>query len=386
MSSIDQTGTTGLDCAWGWVEHLRAGGTTGWRDWRATTTASSHGHGHVVPGAQQLELLRRVNAVARPAPALAERILAASAPGRGRPDLELVGAAEESPFGARPVDPGDLGDHELLRLAAHLIAEDVAAAGPPAHREPALPRPWRRRYRLVGDPLLSDPVRRHLIARGHPPGPQGDILVVGADLGRMLSDAWTARCFGQGAVPWPDFVDAWRQRRRLPPRIDLPQVAATWAERRGTARVHIVLDPAALRARVGVRRVPAPETRSADAAELARRVAAMLGLMVTPPVRGELMTGTLWPRLADAPGRPAGVPAELHGWLVGRATAMAAELRRAGYPVHGDLESLVPPPVTEPSLPTTGGALALAVRTLLAAGAGTAPAETATREAKGVAR
>ncbi|WP_248579772.1 hypothetical protein [Nocardioides sp. InS609-2] len=380
MSQTDQTGSTGLDRAWGWVEHLRAGGTTGWRDWR-TTTAPNSGHGRVVPGAQQLELLRRVNAVARPAPGLAERILGASAPGRGRPDLELVGAAEESPFGARPVDPGDLGDHELLRVAAHLIAEDVAAAGVPTDREPAMPRPWRKRYRLVGDPLLSDPVRRHLIARGHPPRPKGDIIVVGADLGQMLSDAWTARCFGQGAMPWPDFVDTWRQRRRLPPRIDLPRLAATWAERRGADRVHIVLEPAALRGRVGVRRLPRPETRSADAAELARRVAAMLGLMVTPPVRGELMMGTFWPRLADAPGRPAGVPAELHGWLTTRATAMATELRRAGYPVHGDLEALVPSLVKEPSLPTTGGALELAVRTLLGAGA-----ETATRDAEGVAR
>ncbi len=364
---MSQTATTGPDRAWGWVEHLRAGGTTGWSDWRDAPSPAS-GRGRVVPGAQQLELLRRVNTVGRPDVALAERILAASAPGRGRPDLELVGAAEVSPFGARPVDPGALGDHELLRVAAHLLAEDVVAAGVPAPTEPALPRPWRRRYRLVGDPLLSDPVRRHLIARGHPPRGRGDVVVVGTDLGRMLSDAWTARCFGQGAVPWPDFVETWRQRRRLPPRVDLPRIAETWAERRGHGRVHIVLDAAALPGRVGARRLPAPETRSADAAELARRVAAMLGLMVTPPVRGELMMGTLWPRLADAPGLPAAVPAELHAWLTARATAMATQLRRAGYAVHGDLESLVTPPVPQPSLPSTGGALELAVRTLLGAG------------------
>ncbi|WP_426243215.1 hypothetical protein [Nocardioides sp. LHG3406-4] len=360
--------TPGLDRAWGWVEHLRAGGTTGWRDWTGTTTTPSPGPGRAVPGAQQLELLRRVNEVARPTPALAGRILAASAPGRGRPDLELVGAAEESPFGARPVDPGELGDHELLRVAAHLIAEDVAAAGVPPDREPSLPRPWRRRYRLVGDPLLSDPVRRDLVARGRGPRPRGDVVVVGADLGQMLSDAWTARCFGQGAVPWPDWLETWRQRRRLPPRIDLPRIAAAWAERTGAERVHVVLDPAALPARVGVRRLAAPERRSADAAELARRVAAMLGLMVTPPVRGELMMRAFWPRLADAPGRPVDVPPEHRRWLAVRAAAMADELRRAGYPVHGDLEALVSPPSTRPSLPSTGGALELAVRTLLGAG------------------
>ncbi len=130
-----------------------------------------------------------------------------------------------------------------------------------------------------------------------------------------------------------------------------------------------MLDPAALPGRVGVRRLARPESRPADAAELARRVAAMLGLMVTPPVRGELMMRGFWPRLADAPGQPAGVPAEHHGWLASRATAMATELRLAGYAVHGELATLVPPPEQEPTLPTTGGALELAVRTLLSAGA-----------------
>ena len=362
---------TGLDRAWGWVEHLRAGGTTEWRHW----TGAGATHGRAVPGAQQLELLRRVNLLARPGDPrharLAERILTASAPGRGRPDLELVGAAEESPFGARPVDPADLADKELLRVAAHLIAEDLAAVDLSPEREPALPRPWRRRYRLVGDPLLSDPVRRELAARGHGPRPRGDIVVVAADLERMLADTWTVRCFGQGAVPWPDWVDTWHQRRRLPPRIDLSRVAATWATRRGPERVHVVLDTTALAARVGVRRLAVPRTPSADAAELARRVAAMLGLMVTPPVRGALMTRVLWPRLSAAPGPAAGVPEEHRGWLTGRANAMVRDLRRAGYPVHGDLEALVPPPDRGPALPSTHGALALAVRTLLDAGEST---------------
>lgn len=367
MTPGGAVGTTGLDRAWGWVEHLRDGGTTEWRRWDGTSAT----HGRAVPGAQQLELLRRVNLVARPDARLAGRILAASAPGRGRPDLELVGAAEHSPFGARPVDPADLGDHELLRVAAHLLAEDVVAAGLPPEREPALPRPWRRRYRLVGDPLLSDPVRRELVARGHGPRPKGDIVVVGADLERMLADTWAVRCFGQGAVPWPDWVDSWRQRRRLPPRIDLARVAATWASRRGADRVHVVLDTAALPARVGVRRLTTPQPPAADAAELARRVAAVLGLMVTPPVRGALMTRTLGPRLASAPGRPAGVPVEHRGWLTGRAAAMAADLRRAGYPVHGDLADLVPPADREPALPSTRGALSLAIGTLLDAGPST---------------
>ena len=350
----------GLERAWGWVEHLRAGGTTPWRSWTGTATRT----GRVVPGAQQLELLRRTNLVGRPDAGLVDRILAASAPGRGRPDLELVGAAAQSPFGARPVDPGELPERELLRVAAHLIAEDVVAAGVPPTPVPALPRPWRRRYRLVGDPLVADPLRRELLQRGRGPRGGGDVVVVAADLARMLGDTWTARCFGQGAAPWPDWLEGWRHRRRVPPRIDVARVASTWAARRGVERVHVVLDPAALPGLVGVRRLAEPPRPSADAAELARRVASMLGLMVTPPVRGRLMAERFRPWVASAPGRPVDVPLEHRAWVGERAAAMAREVRRAGYPVHGDPDALVPRP-TPPTLPGHDGALELAVRTLL---------------------
>ena len=55
--------------------------------------------------------------------------MAASAPGRGRPDLELVGVDAERRFGPPAVDPADLSDDELLRVATGLIAEDLVAAG-----------------------------------------------------------------------------------------------------------------------------------------------------------------------------------------------------------------------------------------------------------------
>jgi hypothetical protein len=90
--------------AWGWVQHLRQGGTTPWADWTGTAEPEAA----VVPGAQQLELVRRLNLAGAPAPQLVERVFAASAPGRGQPDLELLGAVPESPFGPRPVDPATL--------------------------------------------------------------------------------------------------------------------------------------------------------------------------------------------------------------------------------------------------------------------------------------
>ena len=73
--------------AHGWVAHLRAGGTTPWRTWTGTAEPS----GRALPGAQQLELLRRINSASDAAvPAtLVDRVLTASAAGRGKADLPL---------------------------------------------------------------------------------------------------------------------------------------------------------------------------------------------------------------------------------------------------------------------------------------------------------
>ena len=115
---------TGRARAWAWIAHLRAGGTTPWRSWSSTDAAR---RGPYLPGAQQLELLRRLNLAGRPSPTLVERVLAASAPGRGRPDLELVGVDEDRRFGPPAVDPAELPDDELLRVATGLLALDLAS-------------------------------------------------------------------------------------------------------------------------------------------------------------------------------------------------------------------------------------------------------------------
>ena len=98
--------------------------------------------GRYLPGAQQLELLRRLNQAGRPSAALADSVLAASAAGRGRPDLELAGAVPESAFGPAPVDPAALPAGELVRVAASLLADQVADAG--------LPEPEVRRGAVAG--------------------------------------------------------------------------------------------------------------------------------------------------------------------------------------------------------------------------------------------
>ncbi len=370
--------------AWGWVAALRDGATTPWREF---TGAGDRGDRYL-PGAQQLELLRRINSEGSPGPDLVERVLTASAPGRGRADLELIGAVDKSRFGPKPVDPAALPDAELIRVATSLIAEDLVHAGRvrgeawvewPARDERGVsrpragtsrPRPWRRTYRLVGDPWLADPARAELSRRGRPPGGRRPtILVLGTDLGTMLIDAWTARAFAEGGAPWPDWLGGFAGHDRVPPRADLVLFARTWAERVGPERVQIVIGTERVPPLVGVRRaLPAPPTYPADAVDLARRVSAPLGLLVLPDQRARLLLETLGPRLSAAPGTPLGVPAEHVEWVRARAARMRDALLHAGYAVHGDPDALVPDAPAEGSTPDDAGVLSLAVRLLLAHG------------------
>ena len=132
---------------WGWTAHLKDGGTTPWTEW----SAPAEPQGRIVPGAQQLELLRRVNVVARPAPALAAAVLAVDPPRRSRPALPLAGGPAVPDHGPRPVDPAELDDNDLTRLAAVLLARDLATR-PVRAQKRGWRRPWRIRYHLLGDP------------------------------------------------------------------------------------------------------------------------------------------------------------------------------------------------------------------------------------------
>jgi hypothetical protein len=355
--------------AWGWVAHLRGGGTTPWLDWTGVAPTAERA-GPYLPSAQQLELLRRLNAVQRPSAALAERVLTASAPGRGRQDLELIGVLVPSDFGPAPVDPSGLPEDELVRVATMLIAEDVVAAGEPAVTTRRT-RVARRRYRILGDPELADPVRDALIADGRPPaGRSAEIAVMGTDVARMMTDAWTARCFGGGAPPWPHWCAAQVRRGALPARIDLAGVADHWAGRVGHGRIHVVLDPGTLPSVVGGRRGLAGVTRrpdlSADAVELARRTAPVLGLLVNPEARARLLRGRLRPWLEDLPGPSVVVPERHRAWLADRATDLRDRVVAGDYAVHGDLAALAPVHRPGVAAPSEEGVLALAMRVLFA--------------------
>ena len=367
--------------AWGWVAHLRDGGTTPWSAWSSAAGADEQ-FGRYLPGAQQLELLRRLNRVRLPPPELAERVLGASAPGRGRPDLGLVGVLPESAFGPPPVDPADLPADELVRVATALIAEDVVAAGDPL--EPRTPRLLRRRYRILGDPEVANPLRDGLIADGRPPGGRrATVVVVGSDLASMVVHLWTARSLGAGVRPWPDWLRAELGRAAaVPDRIDLAAHAETWVPRVGVGRVHVVLDDPRRASRlITRRRIATARPLSGDAVELARLTAPVVGTLATPERRSALMWHRLRPVLAAHPGPPLRVPERYDAWLRDRTADLRRRLAAGDYAVHGTL--LEPHQRDGAPAPDDERVLALAIRVLLGPPIGTALAERpAEREAR----
>jgi hypothetical protein len=253
-------------------------------------------------------------------------------------------------------------------VATALIAEDVVAAGPlPAPRRP---RMLRRRYRLLGDPGVTAPLRHALVDSGRPSGGhRATVVVAGAALDRMLAHVWTARALGAGVRPWRDWLAVETGRAGLLPRIDLAALAAAWAPRVGAGRVHVVLDDPRLAARLAGARRGSPTTTelSADAVELARRTAPVVGTLVTPEQRTGLMWHRLRPVLAAYDGPSLRVPRRHRAWLAEQTADLRRRLAAGDYAVHGALPDPVDPAVDGAGVtaPDEDGVLALAIRVLL---------------------
>ena len=337
------TGLTGPDArAWGWVAHLRDGGTTPWRDWSGTAEPS----GAVLPGAQQLELARRVNKAGRPSTELLDRVLAVDPSRRSRPPLPLLGGPPVAAHGPRPADPGLVRATELVDLVAVLLAHELATLEPPPPPD-GVRRPWATRYRLRGDPELGRELRRHLTARGRPPTPSGSarVVVVGTDLGTMLADQWTHRALGEGAGTWEAWCRRAASRDRLPRRLDLAGTVEQARHHRGRRGVRLVTDPTRATRATGLRRpYEPPPPLGGTAVDLGRRVVAALRPVVPPETRRLLVSEVLRPRLAGLAGPPPAVPAEHREWLEAQASRLVERLagQRGRYPVSGSLELLLP--------------------------------------------
>ena len=238
-------------------------------------------------------------------------------------------------------------------MASVLVADDLVALGPDPVAS-SWARPWRRRFRLVGDPVVTTAAREHLLGLGRPEGgPRPFVVAVGAPLDDLLVRTWTQRCFEHGSKPWTDWLRFWRERDQLPARVDLIDSVHRWHGRRPFVRV--VTDLERLPRQVGVRRLPDVRVPGADQAELARRVAAVVGLRVPAAERPALMR-TLQRRIPDSGVAPVVVPGGEREWVAASAARMTRNLSRAGYPVVGDLADLAPR--SAPSAPAPTGAAA----------------------------
>ena len=123
---------------WAWVGHLLDGGCTPWAEFEGASAAPLLA---AFPGAAQLELARRVNAVGA-RPAVVRRILTTGAPFRGRQEFLVRGVAEVRDYGPVPVDPADVPRQELVRVGVGALAEELTSRVPPPLR--ARPSPVRR--------------------------------------------------------------------------------------------------------------------------------------------------------------------------------------------------------------------------------------------------
>lgn len=389
-----------------WVQHLRSGGSTPWVAWTGAAPAPSDDvFTGPLPGAAQLEVVRRLAAARDRLPGnleredftrLADTVLTGSGPGRGLGELPVSGHdTAPAGFGPRAVDPGDVPEEELIRVCVGVLVDllpvitppRVAAPGQRPGRRPRRRRPWRRAFRLVGAPDDAESLRRSLAARGLVEGGRSPrVLVVGTDVEAMMRQVWAARVRAGGDPRWQRLWSRAAGRDTLPVRIDLPRVADHWARRVGTDKVHLVLGrdlDAVHRAagealglpdlavHVGHPAVPPWSSASVD---LLRRLNAVLNIRLDP-VRAEALRDGVLPGLLADPNdggdHALRAPDRYREWSRGRAAGITKDLATCGYAVHGSLEDLAPGAgEASPGTPVRTDVLAVAIRACLrAAGA-----------------
>lgn len=360
-----------------WVAHLRAGGRTPWSQWEYDDEPGEPTRQGPVPGAAPLEVVRRL-AMHRCASdlvdtgdftALADVVLARSGPGRGMGEIPLPhkGIEQATAVGTPPTDPADVPVEELLRVCVGALAELLVTTPPdpePVTSPTRRRRPWATSFRLVGAPASRASVRAVLAANRHVEGGRRPTVLVLADpLEEMLGQVWSARVQRGATVRWPRLLANLVRADRLPPAVDLTQVAARWADRVGADRVHVLLPdggPAARQAAglLGLRLreatfddrgalpeprwLPEPLRLSAPETEVLRRVNAVLSVRV-PAARHHALVRRAARLLRESPGAavpPAAVPPDVAAWVRARAEQMHDQLLAGGYAVHGDPERL----------------------------------------------
>lgn len=362
--------------AWSWVDHLRRRGCTPWLDWVARPDPADPVPTGQLPGAAQLETVRRL--AARPLSAdvpfaeLADLVLDRAAPGRGPDDLPLLWPHHDGRdgFGPPPVDPARIPGSELVRVLVGALAE-LLVRTPDEDR--TVPEAGRRRRRVVGSPALAPAVRAALAGREHT-GPA--VVVLAEPLDELLGQTWALRMSRGGIAPWPRHVDRFARAGALPRVADPAGAAARWAERVGPDQVHVVVTAAgqeydaqraaadALGVEIGDAAAPRRRGPGPAQAELLRRLNQVLrGRTSADRHRAEV--NRLVPLLTEDPlGHRLTVPARHERWLRDAAEQTVRRLREGGFRVHGDLDTLLP--AAPDSGPADWDLLDLALDTCLA--------------------
>jgi hypothetical protein len=359
-----------------WVEHLRAGGTTPWADW-ATVAAlpdsptspgvplrSAARPGAPLPGAAQLELLRRLNQ-AGPLPQLADHVLTRPGPGRGWVHLPLPWPP------ARPTAPAP----EVRRVAVGVLADLTARLGGPEERKGRWTRRARRprstgkapTFALEGLPLTVAALRERLASAGLVEHRQripwyslrartddlpDRVLIVAGPVDEALSEVWARRVLDGAHRSWRGFLSTWSSRDALPPSVNLELALGHWLPKVGPDRVHVVVapreDPDALTDRIGDLLGHRPEDLAPCGVaprpvlvDLLRRVDEVLPFLLPEDRRAgaRAALSSLMREERHGP-RWVGLPRTRRAWATRCGVRLTEAVRASGATVHGDLEVL----------------------------------------------
>lgn len=333
-----------------WAAYVCAGGTASWQKWdeSAQHSAPPLPDGRV-PGAQYVELIRRINERSPlPASVVAE-IVSTPAPGRGRPELGIADTTQPEPgWGPPRVIPEQLPAEEFLRVATGVIAERLAA------QHPDLPVKVRRRSRLrgarhrggvciVGGATQLQWARTLAVNHGvtlNRTSPD-EVWILGAPVDRLFSDRWQQAVVAGAAMNFRDYLASWLKAGSLPDGVRLVQQARRLGAEFPDARVRVVTGPEQLRTHLGASSAGSPPVLGTAAVLLLRQVRKVLPLLVAEDLHGALLQNRLAPQLSGL-GPPVRVAATTNRRLQSLATNVAASLNDDGVELIGSSDDLQP--------------------------------------------